>query len=211
MNIFLVWFVKITGFIVSLFYKPKKVYYVSKKAKKRYLKGAKIVIANHFSVMDVPFIMFFYFFNNFYFWASEIMFKQKKLNIWFLKRMGAIKVDRNIYDFSFLIPSQKLLKKQKKIIIFPESRIHTIKDPMINEFKPSYAYLALEENVNIIPLYIQPNFKSKHKGYIMVGEEININDYANLSINEFNAMVQDIIIKLGEKLIAKQREKNIKI
>jgi 1-acyl-sn-glycerol-3-phosphate acyltransferase len=207
MNLFVLWFVKITGYVISLFYKPRKVYYASKAAKKRFLKGSKIVVSNHCAVMDVPLIMFLYFFNNFYFWASEIMYQQNKFNLWFLKSLGAIKVDRVSYDFSFINYTRDLVRKNKKIIVFPESRIHVEGDPLVNDFKSSYAYIAFEENVNIIPLYIQPNFKSRKKGYIMVGEEIVTSDYTDLTLIEFNELVKNKVNDLGELLIEKQKNK----
>lgn len=177
MSRLLLWFVKITGFPVQYFYFKKRVYYESNLSPRK-IKGAALIVSNHTSVFDYALIMYTFFTRSIRtLVAKEIFEKNWFMNI-FMKGLGAIKVERQSYDFSFMPKMIKCLNKKQVGLVFPEARL-----PRENEredflpFKPSYIYLALETGVPIIPVYtngIYGKLKKKRNSLakIIVGDPI---------------------------------------
>lgn len=177
MSRLLLWFVKITGFPVQYFYFKKRVYYESNLSPIK-IKGAALIVSNHTSVFDYALIMYTFFTRSIRtLVAKEIFEKNWFMNI-FMKGLGAIKVERQSYDFSFMPKMIKCLNKKQVGLVFPEARL-----PRENEredflpFKPSYIYLALETGVPIIPVYtngIYGKLKKKRNSLakIIVGDPI---------------------------------------
>ena len=177
MSRLLLWFVKITGFPVQYFYFKKRVYYESNLSPRK-IKGAALIVSNHTSIFDYALIMYTFFTRSIRtLVAKEIFEKNWFMNI-FMKGLGAIKVERQSYDFSFMPKMIKCLNKKQVGLVFPEARL-----PRENEredflpFKPSYIYLALETGVPIIPVYtngIYGKLKKKRNSHakIIIGDPI---------------------------------------
>ena len=172
----ILWFVKITGFIPQLFYFRKKVYYVNKKESNRNIKGSAIIVSNHKRLFDFALYMYLFMFRDIYTLVSEVMFNKGKLFGWFLKKIGCIKVERDNADFGFLTKCVNLLNKGKVVEIFPEARLPLKNETSLNEFKPSFVYLALESNAPIIPIYTNGSYLKKERTKVIIGERIYVQD-----------------------------------
>lgn len=207
MNRAFIWFVKITGFIPYVFYYRLKKYYVNKPKKR---KDARILISNHTSVMDFP--VYFYVYSNKIVrpLAAELLYEKNKFLKFMLKNIGAIKVNRDTFDFNFIEESINALNKGHDVLIFPESRIPTKKELL--EFKPSFVEIAIEANVPIIPMYTNGSYKNKKRAKVMIGEEVDLTKLYDdkktkkENIEYLTNYVRNIIIDLGERLYATEQK-----
>ena len=212
MGSFLNWFVKITGFPGEVIFYRKKIYYEDKKASNRKIKGGAIIISNHTDIYDYPLMMYTFPGRNLHVLVAEITYDMNSFMKWLLKGLGAIRVDRNNHDFAFMSQTTELLKKNKVVLIYPESRLpnEDEKDHLL-EFKPSYIYSALESGAPIVPVYTngiygrQKKLK-KDRARVMVGKKIYVRDLydSNKSekenIESINAFVKNRILELKELL-----------
>ncbi|MFA7192831.1 MAG: lysophospholipid acyltransferase family protein [Bacilli bacterium] len=167
MNYFVLWFFKLTAWLpLALHYRRLK---IDLRLKKKSLKG-KILISNHHTVYDFPFILMTFFFNTIYVVAGEDLFK-KPLMRWWVKSIGGIKSNRSNKDMSWLEKSEKLLKKGKTVLIFPQARYADDDEP---PYKENFAILALNSKANIVPLYINGKYGKKERAKIVIGEEVSL-------------------------------------
>ncbi len=194
------WIMKITGFIPQLFYYKRKTYYLDKTIKKR--KYPAVLVSNHTAVLDFGLYMFVFFKRPIRPLAAEVLYNKNKMMTFTLNSIGAIRVDRDKYDFSFIEKSVKVLNKQKDVLIFPESRIPETKELL--EFKPSFVEIALEAEVPVIPMFTTGGYGKKEKTIVVVGNEINLmalyDDKISRNENLINISnyVRNYIIELGE-------------
>lgn len=175
MNIFVVWFTKITGFIPAALYFKKKVYYLNKKPK---VKGGALIISNHTSVFDYALYLFVFLKRNIIVLIAKSTYYMNKLLTTFLKLMGSIIVDRKSYDFSFMSEIENKLKDNKTVLFFPEGRLPLKDEHELLEFKPSFVYIALNSGKPIIPCYTngEYGFFNKKRTRVMIGDPIYVKD-----------------------------------
>ncbi|MBE6130388.1 MAG: 1-acyl-sn-glycerol-3-phosphate acyltransferase [Erysipelotrichaceae bacterium] len=176
MSKLVLWFVKITGYIPQLFYFRKKVYYVNKEESNRRIKGSAIIVSNHKRLFDFVLYMYLFLNRDIYTVIGEVMFNKGKLFSWFLKKIGGIKVERDVFDFGFLSKCVNLLNKGKVVEIFPEGRLPLKEETTLLEFKPSFVYLALESGAPIIPIYTNGSYAKKARTKVIIGEKIYAQD-----------------------------------
>lgn len=180
MNKVFLWIVKLTGLPFAGAYYRKKIYYENNDPSLRKIKGPALIISNHTSVYDFPLLMYTFLNRTIRTLAAEALYEYKSLGR-LLKGLGGIKVDRKNYDFNFISTLSDCLQKGEVGLIFPESRLHTKKDPEgLLEFKPSYVYIALQNNVPIIPVYVNGIYGKKKKqmhdrARVMIGKPIALN------------------------------------
>ena len=182
MSSFLNWFVKITGFPGEIIFYRKKIYYEDKKHTSNKIKGGALIVSNHTDIYDYPLMMYAFLSRNLHVLVAEITYDKNSFMKWFLKGLGAIRVDRNSHDFAFMSQVTNLLKKDKVVLIYPESRIPTEEEQKtLLEFKPSYIYSALESGAPIIPVYTNGTYgklkkKRKDRARVMIGKKIYVQD-----------------------------------
>lgn len=200
------WFVKLTAIIPQRIYFKQKIYYVNKKKQSRKIKKAGIIISNHHGVMDYGLQMFVFFSRNLHVLAGEVLYKKNKFFTWFLKKIGAIKVERENYNFSFMNDALKVLKRNQVLSVFPEGRLRRIGEEKMLPFKPSFVYLALESGAPIIPVYSDGGYKEHQKTNVIIGEPINLTELYDHNLDELTNIdylcqyVYDYILKLGDDL-----------
>ena len=219
MNKFVLWFVKLTGWPAQWIYFRKKIYYEDKKIQRRKIKGGALVVSNHYSVYDYPLIMYTFFGRSLRTLVAEVIYQKGKFMSRLMKSLGAIRVDRDSYDFSFMSTMVKCLKDKQVGLVFPESRIgeeHEKTDGML-EFKPSFVYMALEAGVPIIPVYTNGVYgkdkrKKRDRARIIIGKPINLNELYDDAksekdnINYLCDYVREYIKNLGKQLEQKKRK-----
>ena len=211
MNKVLTWFVKLTGLPVQYFYFRKKIYFEDKKHTSRKIKGGALIVSNHTSVYDYPLVMYTFFKRTIHTLVAEVIYKSSFMSN-LMTGLGAIKVDRNSYNFGFMYEMIEVLNNNKVGLVFPESRLP--KEEEIGElldFKPSYVYLALQTGAPIIPVYTngvygkQKRIK-KDRARIIIGKKFYINDLYDSNKSEkeniafINDYVKNKIKSLGEQL-----------
>ena len=212
MNKALTWFVKLTGLPVQYFYFHKKIYYEDKKHTSRKIKGGALIVSNHTSVYDYPLVMYTFFKRTIHTLVAEVIYEKGSFMTHLMNGLGAIRVDRNSYDFRFMQEMIDVLNNNKVGLVYPESRIP--KEDEIGtllDFKPSYVYLALQTGAPIIPVYTNGVYgklkkQKKDRARIIIGKKFYINDLYDSSKSEkeniefINDYVKNKIKSLGEQL-----------
>lgn len=212
MNKVLTWFVKLTGLPVQYFYFHKKIYYEDKKHTSRKIKGGALIVSNHTSVYDYPLVMYTFFKRTIHTLVAEVIYEKGSFMTHLMNGLGAIRVDRNSYDFRFMQEMIDVLNNNKVGLVYPESRIP--KEDEIGtllDFKPSYVYLALQTGAPIIPVYTNGVYgklkkQKKDRARIIIGKKFYINDLYDSNKSEkeniefINDHIKGIIKGLGEQL-----------
>ena len=212
MNKVLTWFVKLTGLPVQYFYFHKKIYYEDKKHTSRKIKGGALIVSNHTSVYDYPLVMYTFFKRTIHTLVAEVIYEKGSFMTHLMNGLGAIRVDRNSYDFRFMQEMIDVLNNNKVGLVYPESRIP--KEDEIGtllDFKPSYVYLALQTGAPIIPVYTNGVYgklkkQKKDRARIIIGKKFYINDLYDSNKSEkeniefINDYVKNKIKSLGEQL-----------
>ena len=219
MNKFILWFVKLTGWPAQYVYFRKKIYYEDKSIQRRKIKGGALVVSNHYSVYDYPLYMYTFFGRSIRPLVAEVIYQKGKFMSQLMKNLGAIRVDRDSYNFSFMSTMVKCLKDKQVGLVFPESRIGEENEKIdgMLEFKPSFVYMALEAGVPIIPVYTNGVYgKDKRKKHdrarVVIGKPINLREMYDESksekdnINDLCNYVREYIKSLGNLLERKKRE-----
>ena len=129
-------------------------------------KGACILSSNHTSNLDAV-IFAVKTWEKKYYLAKKELFKNKLFGF-FLKKLGAVKIDRQSNDVLAIKNCLKLLKDNKKLFIFPEgTRVHN-ENMELGEIKQGVAMFAIKAKVPIVPIFIvrQPKLFRRNKIFI---------------------------------------------
>ena len=123
---------------------------------------------------------------------------------WFLKRLGCFSINQLSPSLSALRYAIDLIEKGEQLVVFPEGKINKYgKKLVLKEGLYRLARLATKKtnSIFIIPIGIayskvSPKFKSEF--CLSLGQPIEINNYLNFSIKEFNKFLYEGMIKAEE-------------
>lgn len=202
MNLFILGFVKLTGYLPAwLFFKPK-VYYMNESCKKG-LEKPSILMSNHKSLMDFVLYLVLFPFNSIHFLMAEVLFKKSPVFSWFLYKLGAIFVNRDACDFNFVSESLEVLDKGGNVGIFPQGRLPVKGQPF--PFKPGIVLVALNSSAPIIPICTDGNYGLFKRTNVMIGEKIYLQDLCQSDINDTEE-INRLTLLLEEKMNMMQSE-----
>ena len=130
--------------------------------------------------------------------------EMKGLQGWFLKRLGCFSINQLSPSLSVLRYAIGLIEEGEQLVVFPEGKINKFgKKLVLKEGLYRLAKLARKKtkSIIIIPIgiaysNISPRFRSEF--CLSFGEPMAINDYLNLSINEFNKFLHEKMTKEEE-------------
>lgn len=219
MNRFVLWFVKLTGLPMEWIYYRKKVYYEDKASQKRKIKGGALIVSNHTSVYDYPLIMYTFMGRNIRPLVAEVIFQKGKFMSRLMTNLGAIRVDRDSYDFGFMTTMVKWLENKKVGLVFPEARIGTQEEKLdgMLEFKPSFVYMALQSGMPIIPVYTNGVYgkqkrAKRDRARIIIGKKIHLDQLYDDTKSEKENIdylcnyVREYVKRLGQLLEEKTKD-----
>jgi len=159
-----------------------------------------IILANHTSYFDIPFITYLFPVKNIK--TTYAIGKEEVSNIkYFFPGMPVIWADYEKNTNEVFKRSSDLLRQDMSIMIFPEGA--RTPDGKMQEFKLGAAYLAKNVNREIIPITINgaydiwpasktfPGLFRKGKGSIVVHDKINPADFK--SVESLNARIEQVI------------------
>ena len=123
---------------------------------------------------------------------------------WFLKRLGCFSINQLSPSLSTLRYAIELIEKGEQLVVFPEGKINKYgRKLVLKEGLYRLARLATKrtETITIIPIgiaysTISPKFRSEF--CLSFGKPIEMSDYLNLSIKEFNIFLNEKMIKEEE-------------
>lgn len=164
----------------ALFFRIKKLTPTGEKYKGR-LRGGALIAANHTSFAD-PFIVgdTFWYRRLFFLVAEAVMVG--KLRVAALTGAGAIKINRYETDLEAIKRSVQILKEGQLLSVFPQGSIHKNEGVEADQMKSGVVLLALQANVPIIPMYIQPRKHWYQRWVVVIGQPILPRDYITKKI-----------------------------
>ncbi len=132
-----------------------------------------IMCANHTSNWDPP-ILYTATKREMYMMAKEELFKNKFI-YWFADKTNIFPVKRGKQDIESMKKSLKVLKDNKILAIFPEgTRNGMAKNGKIQN---GPAYLAARTGTQVIPVWIEGNFKPFTKVKLYYGKPLDFSNY----------------------------------
>jgi 1-acyl-sn-glycerol-3-phosphate acyltransferase len=170
------WFAIIQGFWLYWLFFKRKTYYEdgNPRRKSRRFKGPKLIISNHYCVLDFMLNMFLVLPRKLWVVASEHAYRNK-LQGFGMRFFGGIPCDRRIRSMRFMERSVEVLKRGGLVQIFPEGK--NTDDGLIGPFYASYIVIAHRAGVPIIPVITDGNYGFLKQTHVLVGNEINLKDY----------------------------------
>lgn len=162
----------ITGFPVQLIFFKRKTYYEG--GEKTSLKGGKLIITNHFNMLDYVITSFVVFPRKLNVVASEMPFRSKIL-VFLMKFFGAIQANRLTKSMRFMDQAAEVIKKGQLVQIYPEGQ--NTPDGKIHEFKKSYIVIAHRANAPIVPIVTDGNYGLFKRASVIIGKEIDVSQF----------------------------------
>ena len=167
----------VTGYPFQLLFFKRKTYYVDKK-NTHLFKGGKLIVSNHFSMLDYVLTSFIVFPRKLNVVASEIPFKNKLLKFG-MKFFGVIEANRETKNMSFINKCANVLKKGQLVQIYPEGK--NSPDGKIHEFKASYTLIAHRANVPIVLVITDGNYGLFKRTSVIISEEIDVSKFMDVN------------------------------
>ena len=140
--------------------------------KNKRFKGNVILMSNHTSTWDAVLIFCTFWTKTFYFLSAAVLFSYSKLFSWFIKTLGAIKIERTKTDMFAINDAMNILESDKNLVIFPEG-VRSLNGEIL-KFRPGAAIIALITDTPIIPIFIGGKYSFFHRAKIVVGEQIRL-------------------------------------
>ena len=159
--------------------------------------GAAIICPNHVHVLDsisfVPRIR-----RRVYIMAKEELFKGWFKNYIF-REVDCFPVKRGKGDMEAIDTASEYLKEGKLLLMFPEGTRNLLARG--GKIKKGASRLALTENVPIIPVGIQGNYKPFSKVKITIGKPISMEKYTT-GTEVTHEEINDLTEKLQEEILS---------
>ena len=171
--------------------------------------GPAIIVPNHQSYVDGLFVALTYsktrLYNTYFFAKLRSIIKRGFIRT-FALRSNVIIMDINDNVSEAIRKMAQVLREGGRVIIFPEGT--RTKDGMIAEFKQSFAILAKEMNVPVIPVAIRGAYEALKPDATFpdFGAKVNVNYLPAMtaadaeSYEEFSARVRSAVEKQWEKM-----------
>ena len=196
--------------LFQIFIFKTKTYYEDDKKQDKQIRGRTVIISNHRSFLDGIVFALKLFFQRMHFISVD--FFQHKLK--FLKPIvsiaGGIFVNKKGSSFTFIENSKKVIAKGHPILIFPEGDFKFTYEP--SKFAPGYIMLAVKTGAKIVPIVNDFNYGLFKRVHIMVGNRIDLSDYADIKltkekIKEINDKISNNFLMLFYQLKRKKAER----
>ena len=186
----------LSGYPLQWLFFKKKVYYEGKK-NNEWKKGGKLIISNHFNLIDYGLVCFMTFPRQLFAVTAEAPFKYKIARFG-MKFFGTIEANRQTKDLSFVEKSAELISKGKLLQIFPEGR--NTPDGKMHEFKPSYVLIASMADCKIVPIITDGNYGIFKSVSVIIGEEFHLSEILG---KDTTVLTKEDINVANEKIHAK--------
>lgn len=190
---------KIFHFLQILTNIPMRILYPTKFiGKKNIPKGPCIIASNHKSNMDAILLALHTWEKKYYLAKKELFEKKSHASI--LKGIGAIKIDRQANDIGAVKESLKVLKNNKKLVIFPEGTRTNHEDQSLGEVKQGVAMFAIKAKVPIVPMFILNKPRVFRRNKVFLGKPFTLEEFYDkkLTAEELERATEMVANKLNE-------------
>ena len=191
-------FIKVTGIIPAYIWVRPKIIREGEQSKK--VKGGMLIASNHVTFID-PIIMHLAFpSRRLYSVATKDVMGVSKFRQFFFKFTNCIFIDRQNFSTANLHTICNVLKKDKAVMIFPESKINF--DDGVKEYKSGVVLMAALSKKPIIPVCIIKNERWYQRTKVIIGEPVYVTPKNGfmLTIEEIEDITKTLQAKEKEML-----------
>ena len=167
--------------------------------KEKFSTESAIICCNHYTSSDVLVVANLLLKKDLNVLAKAELFKGK-ISSWFLRKLGAIKVNRGTPEVSVHKEILRRLKSGKQILIFPEGTRNQAGTHDMADIKSGAVVYALKGKVPIIPLMFHHKGEKWKKNYLIVGEPIRLDAYYGKNLHEVKEEVTELLQEKMEAL-----------
>ena len=172
------------------------------KGKKNLPKGRAILSVNHRSNWD--YVLFGINSTTKYrVLAKKELFRNKFFGF-ILRNFGGIEIDREANDINAIKTCMKVLKDDKKLLVFPEGT--RLKDESLvrGEIKSGLALIAIKTKTPIVPVWVRNKPKLFRRSIYYIGKPFELDQFYGKKLDEqtlqeANQIVRAKMIELGEQ------------
>ena len=150
-------------FYMYVVYRPKA-HFVDKSVQTNRLKEPCIVIANHTTIVDPPFILSVLKGKKSIVIAKD-WYEKPGIN-WICRAAEGVPCDRFNLDTEWALLAKKELKKGRSVVIFPEGKCR--EDGQLNEFKSGFAFLARSTGYPVVSVGLDGKYTFGHRIHYVV-------------------------------------------
>ena len=171
--------------------------------------GRTVFVCNHLSNIDTVFMMELAK-KDLYLLAKKELFKNKLFGK-VLKSFGGIPIDRENPDVKSVILATRLLKEDKKLLIFPEGTRNKTGAELL-PIKGGSVIFAVKTKSPIVPVFINRKARLFRKTYMMIGKPFELSEYYDKKLteqdfNDLSNVIRDKILEVKECLANKLSKK----
>ncbi len=161
-------------------------------------KGGCIISSNHTSNLDAILLAMHTWEKKYYLAKKELF--SNKLSSSFYKSIGCIKIDRQKSDVNAIKNSLKVLKDNKKLVIFPEGTRNNNENMELGEVKHGVAMFATKARVPIVPMFVQKKPRLFRRTKIFIGKPFELEEFygKKLSSEELDNASNIVAEKMNE-------------
>lgn len=139
------------------------------------LEGPAIIVSNHQHVFDIPLIHCAT--KPWVYWVAKKELIEKPVLGYFIKKMGALSVDREKSDLSVAKAMFVKIKERKVLGIFPEGTRVKSEDEKSNIIpKTGAVHFAIKTKTPVIPVCITGKYKLFAKIKVIVGDPLDFDE-----------------------------------
>ena len=199
MNIFQKGLIK---FINLIF--PLKVY-----GKENVPEGRTLFVSNHLSNIDSVFMLHLAD-KDLFLLAKKELFKNKLFGK-ILKSFGAISIDRENPDVKSIIFATRVLKEDKKLLIFPEGTRNKTGAELL-PIKCGSILFAVKTKSPIVPVFVDKKAKIFRRTKMMIGKPFELTEYYDKKLTEedfcnLGNRIRDEILAVKADLLSLNKKK----
>jgi len=127
---------------------------------------------------------------------------------WFLKRLGCFSINQLSPSLSTLRYAIDLIEKGEQLVVFPEGRINKYGKKLVLKqglYRLGKIASKKTKSIIIVPIgiaYSRVSPRYRDKFCLSLGQPISMDDCLNLTIKEFNELLNEKMIK-AEKIALK--------
>ena len=172
------------------------------KGKKNLPKGRAILSVNHRSNWD--YVLFGINSTTKYrVLAKKELFRNKFFGF-ILRNFGGIEIDREANDINAIKTCMKVLKDDKKLLVFPEGTRLKDESLVMGEIKSGLALIAIKTKTPIVPVWVRNKPKLFRRSIYYIGKPFELDQFYgkkldDQTLQEANQIVRAKMIELGEQ------------
>ncbi len=162
--------------------------------------GAFILAPNHRSNFD-PVMVGSAYGRKINFMAKSELFKFKPFGA-LLSKLGAFPIQRGKSDVGAIKGAFSILKSGNVLLMFPQGRRY--KDGSRGKLRTGVTVIAHKMQVPIVPVYIDSDYKFRHKAIINFGVPVTFDEYYNQKLDD--ALTQQLTEKVYDGIFMQPQE-----